>query len=254
MNHPSQRQVVVAILLAIVLSLAGGAALSTNQASAGTPVPLPQAILPPTATPPPTPTSTPSPTPTPEPAPRPQAATGGSPTPQPTATPSPSPTATATATPIPTPTPVPIGTPVRFKIPTIKVDAEVEHVGLTPDGAMDVPKNYDNVAWYSPGPKPGEPGNATIAGHVDSKRGEAVFWNLRKLKPGDEVYVVGSDGVERRFVVTLLEFYKRTDAPLQRIFGAADGRHLNLITCAGVFDRGRQEYDSVLVVYTDLAP
>ncbi len=250
MNHPTQRQVVVAILLAIVLSLAGGAALSTNQASAGTPVALPAAILPPTATPPPTPTSTPSPTPTP----RPQAATGGSPTPQPTATPSPSPTATATATPIPTPTPVPIGTPVRFKIPTIKVDAEVEHVGLTPDGAMDTPKNYDNVAWYSPGPKPGEPGNATIAGHVDSKRGEAVFWNLRKLKPGDEVYVVGSDGVERRFVVKLLEFYKRTDAPIHRIFGATDGRHLNLITCAGVFDRGRQEYDSVLVVYTDLAP
>jgi sortase A len=249
MNHPSQRQVVVAILLAIALSLAGGAALSTNQASAGTPVALPAAILPPTATPPPTPTSTPSPTPTPPPTPRP-----GTPTLQPTATPSPLPTATATATPVPTPTPVPIGTPARFKIPTIKVDAEVEQVGLTADGAMDTPKNYDNVAWYSPGPKPGEPGNATIAGHVDSKRGEAVFWNLRKLKPGDEVYVVGGDGVERRFVVTLLEFYKRSEAPLQRIFGPADGRHLNLITCAGVFDRGRQEYDSVLVVYTDLAP
>jgi hypothetical protein len=249
MNHPNQRQVVVAILIAIALSLAGGIALSTNKASAGTPVALPAAILPPTATPRATPTPSPTPSPSPQPTPLP-----GSPTPQPTATPSPVPTATPTATPIPTPTPVPIGTPVRFKIPGIKVDTDVEQVGLTPDGAMDTPKNYDNVGWYTLGPKPGEPGNAVIAGHVDSKRGAAVFWDLRKLKPGDEVDVVGSDGVQRRFVVTLLEFYYRPEAPLQRIFGVAPGVHLNLITCAGTFHKDRQEYDQVLVVYTDLAP
>ena len=146
------------------------------------------------------------------------------------------------------------GAPVRLKIPSIKVDAAVEHVGLTEDAAMDTPKDYANVAWYNLGPKPGEPGNAAISGHVDSKRGPAVFWDLRRLKPGDEVYVVGDDGVERRFVVTVLEFYKRPETPLRRIFGPALGAHLNLITCAGVFDRGRQEYDSLLVVYADLAP
>src|SRR5918998_469877 len=124
--------------------------------------------------------------------------------------------------------------PARLRVPTIKVDAAVEHVALTEDGAMDTPKDYANVAWYNLGPKPGQPGNATIAGHVDSKRGPAVFWDLRKLKPGDEVYAIGDDGVERRFVVTVLEFYKRPDAPLQRIFGPAPGTHLNLITCAGV--------------------
>ena len=257
MNRPSQRQVVVALFLAIVLSIAGGTALSVSQAPASelarTPSAAPVAALPataaPTSTPTPTPTSTPPPTPTPEPTPLP-----GTPTPLPTATPLPTPTATPTATPVPTPTPVPVGVPVRLKIPAIKVDAEVEHVALTPDGAMDVPKNYDNVAWYTLGPRPGEAGNAAIAGHVDSKRGKAVFWDLRKLKPGDEVYVVGSDGVERRFVVTVLEVYKRADAPLTRIFGGAPGTHLNLITCDGAFDRNRQEYDSNLVVYADYAP
>jgi sortase A len=54
-------------------------------------------------------------------------------------------------------------------------------------------------------------------------------------------------------VVTGLESYQRADAPLYRIFGPAPGRHLNLITCTGIFDRARQEYESNLVVYAEAA-
>ena len=141
-------------------------------------------------------TSTPTPTPYPtRPAP-PSASPGtiGAPGTPVVAAAAPTPTPPPTATPPPTPTPVPRpGVPVRLKIPSIKVDAAVEHVGLTADGAMDVPKDYDNTAWYRLGPRPGEPGNAAIAGHVDSskKNGRAVFWDLTKLKPGDEVFVAG---------------------------------------------------------------
>jgi sortase A len=144
--------------------------------------------------------------------------------------------------------------PVRVKIPKIKVDADVEYVGLAPDGAMDVPKNYDNTAWYQLGPRPGERGNAAIAGHVDSKTGRAVFWDLPKLRPGDEVFVVGDDGVERKFVVREIQTYKRTDAPLDRIFGPTSNRHLNLITCDSTssFNRTTQEYAANVVVYTEL--
>lgn len=194
-----------------------------------TPTILPSATLMPTPAP-----TAPSDTPTP---PRP------SPTPSPTVVPTPSPTP-----------PPPVGAPTRLRIPAIGVDASVESVGLTADGAMDVPKDYANVAWYNLGPKPGAAGNAVIDGHVDSKTGPAVFWDLRKLRPGDEVFVLGSDGIERRFVVTAMQVYKRDVAPLERIFGAAPGTHLNLITCDGVFDRTRKEYDSNLIVYTDYAP
>ena len=251
MNGPSSRQVLTALLLAIVLSLVGAFALSAGQAPAATlartPVPLPIAAQPPTPTVAPSATPTPSPSATP--APRP-----GNAALQATATPPPSPTPTLTATPIPPPTPVPIGVPARLKIPAIKVDTAVEHVALDADGVMETPQDYASVAWYRLGSKPGEVGNAAISGHVDSKRGAAVFWDLRKLKPGDEVYVVGSDGVERRFVVTNMEFYKRPNEPLERIFGPAPAAHLNLFTCAGIFDRASQAYDSVLVVYTELAP
>jgi len=162
-----------------------------------------------------------------------------------------------TATLAPAPPPVPRAwQPLRLKIPRIGVDAVIESVGLTPDGAMDIPKDYADTAWYEPGPRPGDQGNAAIAGHVDSKTGPAVFWELSKLQAGDEVFVVGSDGSERRFALTGSESYKRDDAPLGRIFGPTTGRQLNLITCdrKSTFDRTKGGYAANVVVYTELVP
>lgn len=185
--------------------------------------------------------------------------TSGAPTPTtvpptPTAVPLP-PTPTATVVP-PTAMPVPrAGLPVKVKIPKIKVDANVEYVGLTADGAMDVPKNYDNTAWYQLGPRPGEQGNSAIAGHVDSKTGKAVFWDLKLLKSGDEIFVVGDDGIERKFVVKEVASYKRADAPLQKIFGSSTKKQLSVITCDpdSGFNRTTSEYGGNIVVYTELA-
>jgi len=170
-----------------------------------------------------------------------------------------------TATVAPTPTVVPpaaptvaavprAGQPVRIQIPAIKVDAAIEYVGLTAEGNMDTPKNYDNTAWYEPGARPGDVGNAAIAGHVDSKTGKAVFWDLAKLKPGDEIFVVGDDGATRRFVVASLDSYGRTDAPLQQIFGPTSARHLNVITCDSTTPFTNGHYASNVVIYADYAP
>lgn len=153
-------------------------------------------------------------------------------------------------------TPVPgVGIPTRLRIPAIKVDSGVEQVGKTPEGAMALPQAPMDTGWYNLGPRPGEPGNAVIAGHVDWISSLAVFWNLRKLNPGDEIFVTGDDGVERRFVVAGLESYRYEDAPLARIFGPASGVHLNLITCDNQshFDRTSAEYAGAVVVYADAA-
>lgn len=148
------------------------------------------------------------------------------------------------------------GVPVRLKIPAINVDAAIEDVGLTADNRMEVPKGYDEAAWYRLGPRPGERGNAVISGHVDSRAGVALFWDLRKLAPGDTIGVIGDDGGERHFVVTALERYAPGDVPLARIFGGADGAHLNLITCDAdtPFDRASGSYAGFVLVYADAAP
>lgn len=238
---------IVAVLLAATLAACG-------RATPTMPPPAATAAMGGATTPAASPTATPIP----------EAATPTSPRPGP-ATPGTSGAGTPTAaTPVPTasaapplPTAVPrAGLPVRVRIPKIRVDADVEYVGLAPDGAMDVPKDYDNTAWYQLGPRPGERGNAAIAGHVDSKTGPAVFWNLSKLRAGDEIVVVGDDGVERAFVVRAVESFKRADAPLDRIFGPADASYLNLITCdpASTFNRATGEYAANIVVFAELAP
>lgn len=149
-----------------------------------------------------------------------------------------------------------VGMPMRIRIPAIKVDTLVERVGKADDGSMGLPKSYDNTAWYELGPRPGEPGNAVIAGHVDSTTTIAIFWNLRKLLPGDEIIVVSEDNVERKFVVRGLERYIYADVPLGRVFGNADGTHLNIITCdaQSAFFPSQLEYAGTIVVYTDIVP
>src|SRR3989344_283531 len=88
------------------------------------------------------------------------------------------------------------GIPVRLKIPSINVDANIEHVGTTPDGAMDVPKEPEDVAWFNLGPRPGETGSSVIAGHSGYKDNKpAIFDNLDKLQKGEKIYVEDEFGV-----------------------------------------------------------
>jgi LPXTG-site transpeptidase (sortase) family protein len=141
--------------------------------------------------------------------------------------------------------------PSRLRIPAIEVDTLIEEVGLR-DGNMDVPNNIWNVGWLKNSPKPGEAGNAVLAGHRDSVAGTAVFWNLNLLKAGEKVYVSDGAGNELTFEVTEVQSYSLTDAPMLRIFGPADEKQLNLITCDGTFVRQDHTYDHRLVVFTKL--
>ncbi|MTH55440.1 sortase [Bacillus mangrovi] len=142
--------------------------------------------------------------------------------------------------------------PVKVEIPKIDVSASIENVGTLLNGQMDVPKDDQNIGWFQPGVKVGNPGNAVLAGHVDNKTGPAVFYNLKKLEAGDEIKVKDGEGKELVFIVKRKESYPRDKAPLNEIFGSAGGRNLNLITCTGTFDRDNRTHEERLVVYTEL--
>lgn len=140
--------------------------------------------------------------------------------------------------------------PVRLEIPKIGVSAPVELVGLTADGAMAVPQHWNDVGWYKYGPLPGAPGNAAIAGHLDSTTAPAVFWRLSTLRPGDVVKVAFSNGQTIEFKVTETVAYPYDNAPLTKIFGPAKTANLNLITCGGRWDPYTKNYSNRIVVYT----
>ena len=143
------------------------------------------------------------------------------------------------------------GLPVRLKISKINVDAVVEYVGFSPDGAMDVPKERTNVAWFELGPRPGESGSAVIVGHYGWKNKSSAFDNLYKLRKGDKVYIEDDKGVIISFVVRENRRYD-PKADASDIFGSNDGEsHLNLITCEGIWNKDSNSYSERLVVFTD---
>lgn len=145
--------------------------------------------------------------------------------------------------------------PARLRIPTIGVDAIVQGVGLsrTGNGAMGIPTNFKDVAWYSPGTIPGMPGSAVIDGHLDGRNvQEAVFYNLQSLKPGDLVEVLDSNGKTLQFRVVDKKIYDY-DAPTAEIFSSDTSKaRLNLITCTGSWIKSQKLYNKRVVVFTEL--
>ena len=143
--------------------------------------------------------------------------------------------------------------PIRLQIPKLQLDTLIEAVGQDHNGNMGIPSHVDNVAWYAPGAAPGEVGNAVLAGHLDHKDGSpAIFWNIRRLKVGDEIIVSSAGNTQYHFAVTHLQTYAYNAAPLDKIFGYTLHRQLNLITCNGVWDQGTRNYSKRLVVYAEL--
>ena len=144
-----------------------------------------------------------------------------------------------------------VGLPVTLSIPTLNVNAPVERVGLDAQGNMDVPRDPYNTAWYEPGPRPGQRGNAVVAGHINYRGiGDVVFAQLSTMQPGQQIFVTGDNGVRHRFVVTSVEIFFTNQAPLERIFGASSTANLNLISCIGDFDPGSASYDRRVVVFS----
>ena len=80
--------------------------------------------------------------------------------------------------------------PSRLRIPSLNINAKVEPVGVKADGTMATPSNFDNVAWYSPGAKPGGQGSAVFAGHVNNALlRSGVFEHLAQIKKGSYIMV-----------------------------------------------------------------
>lgn len=142
--------------------------------------------------------------------------------------------------------------PATIRIPAIGVEASVEKVGTLANGQMGVPGNVDSAGWYEPGTKPGDHGNAVIAGHVDSKSGPAIFYKLDQLKKNDVIEVEDEAGNILTFQVYDLKTFPRLEAPVEEIFGFTYRKTLSLITCTGDFNRSERTHEKRLVVYAEL--
>ncbi len=143
--------------------------------------------------------------------------------------------------------------PERIRIPSIRVDAPLTGLGLTPAGSLDVPPaEKENLAgWYAAGTSPGERGTAIVAGHVDNTDGPAVFYDLGAVRRGATIEVDRRNGGTAVFTVDAVEAYAARDFPDEKVYGAAARPELRVITCGGPYSRSTG-YEGNVVVFAHL--
>lgn len=140
--------------------------------------------------------------------------------------------------------------PVGVRVPAIGIDeTQMLALGITADGSAEVPQDFARVGWFENGGAPGGRGPTVLLGHVDSRAGPAVFYDLRDLAPGDPIEVPMSNGTGARYTVDRLEQVPKDEFPTFAVFGATADDVLRLVTCAGDFDRGARSYVDNLVVH-----
>ena len=134
----------------------------------------------------------------------------------------------ATATPAPTPTntvPLEMRLPSRLRIPAMSLDSTVQEVTLNMGtwqvAAMDI-GHHEGTG------NPGEKGNVVLAGHRDIN--SALFRELDRLGPGDEIFVSNSLGEYRYIVADSLV----VNPDYTQVMEPTDDSRVTLITCTPI--------------------
>ncbi|MEO3856954.1 class F sortase [Acrocarpospora sp. B8E8] len=142
--------------------------------------------------------------------------------------------------------------PVTVSVPAIDVRSKLERLALDADGVMIAPVDPAVAGWYAAGVRPGDPGPAVIAGHLDSRTGPAVFAHLGKLRRGDAVHVELADGTRVRFLIDDVRAYPKDEFPTEAVYGPTHDAQLRLITCGGTFDQARRHYADNVIAFASL--
>lgn len=90
-------------------------------------------------------------------------------------------------------------------------------------------------------------------GHLDTRKGTAVFQDLSKLTPGDTIQVTRADNRVATFTVERSAVYPREAVPPDALYDDPGYPALRLVTCGGRFDTANQEYTSNVVVFARLS-
>jgi len=142
--------------------------------------------------------------------------------------------------------------PTRVTIPSIGVDSTLQPLSLQADNTLQTPTEWGQAGWYAGGVRPGDPGPAVIAGHVDSRSGPAVFFRLRELNAGADVYITTQSGKTLHFVVDTSQRFPKDRFPTEAVYGPTPLPVLRLITCTGAFDAANHNYLDNLIVTAHL--
>jgi Sortase domain len=148
-----------------------------------------------------------------------------------------------------TPDPSSPGSPRTLVIQRLSLKMPIVPMKVDDAGDMALPKNPDEIGWYSYGPRPGgQQGSAVLGGHVDSREyGIGPLVVLRRLREGDVILVRTTAGAET-FRVSSVRQIRKQALPLRTLFDRDGERRLRIITCGGPYIRSKGGYQDNLVI------
>lgn len=137
--------------------------------------------------------------------------------------------------------------PTGLTITALKINAPVDPVGVTADGALSIPDNPARLGWWIGSANPGtQRGTVLLAGHVDTAAdGPGALFKLEQLPMGTPIDVRAGDKVVTYRAVARRSFSKRR-LPAD-LFNPDTPARLVLITCGGQFHNG--SYSDNVVLY-----
>ena len=140
--------------------------------------------------------------------------------------------------------------PSWLSIPQLELtEVEVLPVGVTEDGKMEIPADFNQVGWLRHSTPLGGYGNLVLAGHYDDSRGQpAVFYRLGTLPVGARIILGGESGIPILFVVTEVLPIRPDEAGVVEAFRSFDEPTLTLITCGGIWDSVAGSYNQRVLV------
>ena len=139
--------------------------------------------------------------------------------------------------------------PKKIIIPKINVDAHIQKVGIDQNKEVAVPTSLYTVGWFVDTVRPGEKGLSLIDGHVTGRQNDGVFKDLNKLKKGDQYSVERGDGTVIKYEVIGKESAKiKESVGIMFSQDPSIARQLNLVTCAGQYDKSTRTYNERLTV------
>lgn len=142
--------------------------------------------------------------------------------------------------------------PTYLIIPSIGVYASIQNVGLSESGEMKVPDNSDMVGWYDISRLLSRFGGAVVSGHLNDEKGNpGVFADLKKLKPGELIFIEDKNGQKYQFIIGGSHLYSPDGN--NDVFMEKKDVVLNLVTCDGEWDVKSKTYSQRLVVSAVLA-
>jgi LPXTG-site transpeptidase (sortase) family protein len=147
------------------------------------------------------------------------------------------------------------GLPKYITIPAIGVrQTRIKPLGLIKNRTIATPDNLYDTGWYNGSAKPGERGAMFIYGHVSTWKANGIFFDLKKLKPGDRVTVERGDGKLFTYQVNRTAVYPASKVDMVTVLAPSEpGKPgLNLMTCSGTLLKNSNDFTERFVVFTSL--